>query len=219
MKAKLQNPKALIGLAAAGGLLVLALGFVLLVSPQRSKAADLQAQSRSVESEIAVRRAALAAKPKVRVTTRASDLYRLTKAIPDRADMAGVLLEVNRLTHATGVKLVSFTPSQVVLGKGYNVQPVAVVVSGRYAQIAVFLKHLRRTVTVRRGKLDASGRLFSVDAVEFGSGDKVKFPNIKSMITLNAFVYAGGSAPANPTTTPGATPPSGQIAAGAGATP
>jgi Tfp pilus assembly protein PilO len=215
MKAKLRNPKAVVGLSAAGGLLLLALGFVMLVSPQRSKAADLREQTRSVESEIAVRRAALAAKPKVRVTTRASDLYRLTKAIPDRANMAGVLLEVNRLTAATGVELVAFTPSTVVLGKGYNVQPVAVEVSGRYAQISTFLKRLRRTVTVKRGNLDASGRLFSVDAVEFVQDDKGKFPRIKSTITINAFVYAGGSAPATPTTTPGATPPSGQVAAGA----
>jgi Tfp pilus assembly protein PilO len=215
MKAKLQNQKVVLGLAAAGGLLMLALGFFALVSPQRSKASDLQAQTRSVESEIAVRRAALAAKPKLRVTTRASDLYRLTKAIPDRADMAGVLLEVSRLTGATGVELVAFTPSTLVLGKGYNVQPIAVEVSGRYAQVSSFLKRLRRTVTVKHGKLDASGRLFSVDAVEFAQDDKGKFPRVKSTITINAFVYAGGSAPATTTTTPGATPPSGQVAAGA----
>lgn len=216
MKAKLRSPKGIVALAAAGGLVVLAAGWFLLVSPQRSKAAELDARIASVQSEIAVRRAALAAKPNVRVSARASDLYRLTKAIPDRTDMAGILLELNRLAGSSGVTIISLTPAQAVLGQGYNVQPIALVVEGRYGQVSVFLKKLRRTVTVRRGYLASHGRLLSVDGVEFTQGGERELPLLRATVTVDAFVYAGGSAPGGTSTTQtSSTPPGGAVAAGA----
>ena len=68
----------------------------LLVSPQRSKATDLETQLDGVAGELLQRRPALA-QPSASVTVKPSDLYRLTKALPDETDMAGILLDVNRL--------------------------------------------------------------------------------------------------------------------------
>jgi Tfp pilus assembly protein PilO len=222
VKAKFQNPKVAIGAAVAGGLLILVVGWMLLVSPTRTKADDVQASIDSTQSEIAAWRAALAKKPKIDVNVRSSDLYRLTKAVPDRTDMPGVVLQLNRISKSTGVHFASITPSQPVIGQGYNVQPLTVVVTGRFGNVNDFLHRLRKLVTVRKSKLDARGRLFAIDGVTVGEDDKLRYPNVEASIVLNTFVYAGGSAPATDGTTPAGTPsdtstpaPSGAAALGA----
>ena len=222
MKAKFQDPKVAIGAAVAAGLLLALAGWFLLVSPAHSKADELQTSIDSTQSEISTRRAALAAKPKIDVDLRSSDLFRLTKAVPDRADMTGLVLELSQLSKGTGVSFQSVTPSQQVVGLGYNVQPLNVVVQGRFAEVNDFLHRLRRLVTVRKAKLDARGRLFAIDNVSIHEGSKLKFPAVEATITLDAFVYAGGTTPnatdgsSTSDNADGSTPaPSGAVAAGA----
>lgn len=221
MNEKLKNPKVAIGAAVGAGLLLALAGWMLLVSPARSKSADLQTQITATQSDIATRKAAIARKPKIVVDVRTSDLYRLTKAVPERADVPGIVLELNRLSRGTGVKFHSIAPQPVVTGQGYNVLPLSVVVNGRFGEVNSFLHQLRRLVTVKKTRLDASGRLFAVDNVELAESTKAKFPEVQATITLDAFVYAGGVLPtdpaapnANPSNT-SSPPSSGAVAAGA----
>lgn len=222
MNEKLKNPKFAVGAAVGAGLLLVLAGWMLLVSPARSKSADLQTQITATQSDIATRKAAIARKPKIEVDVRTSDLYRLTKAVPGRADMPGVVLALNRLSRSTGVSFQTIAPQTVVTGQGYNVLPLNVVVNGRFGEVNSFLHQLRRLVTVKKARLDASGRLFSVDNVLLAESPAATFPEVQATITLDAFVYAGGVLPgvdpaapnANPSDT--STPPSsGAVAAGA----
>jgi Tfp pilus assembly protein PilO len=219
---KLKNPKVAIGAAVAGGLLLALAGWALLVSPARSKSADLQTQIEQTQADITTRRAAIARKPTIEVDVRSSDLFRLTKAVPGRTDMPGIVLELNRLAGGTGVTFNSITPSAVVPAQGYNVQPLSVVVNGRFSEVNSFLNRLRKQVTVRKGRLDAGGRLFAVDNVDVAESGESKFPNVQATITLDAFVYAGGvqagAGAASPNANPSDTsspPSSGAVAAGA----
>ena len=136
--------------------------------------------------------------------------------------MPGVVLELNRLSRSTGVTFQTIAPQTVVTGQGYNVLPLNVVVNGRFGEVNSFLHQLRRLVTVKKARLDASGRLFSVDNVLLAESPAATFPDVQATITLDAFVYAGGVLPgadpaapnANPSDT--STPPSsGAVAAGA----
>ena len=220
MNEKLKNPKVAIGAAVAGGLLLALAGWALLVSPARSKSADLGTQIQSTQGEITVRRAAIASKPKIEVDVRSSDLFRLTKAVPGKSDMPGIVLALNRLAGGTGITFNSITPSAVVPAQGYNVLPLSVVVNGRYGEVNSFLHNLRKLVTVRKGRLDASGRLFAIDNVDLAESADAKFPNVQATITLDAFVYAGGvtqsTDPASPNANPSytdTTPSSGAVAA------
>ena len=220
MNEKLKNPKVAIGAAVAGGLLLALAGWLLLVSPARSKSADLGTQITSAQAEITTRRAAIARKPAIEVNVRATDLFRLTKAVPGRADMPGIVLELNRLASATGVTFNSITPAAVVTAQGYNVLPLAVVVNGRFGDVNSFLHQLRKLVTVRKGRLDASGRLFAIDNVDVAESADAKFPKVQATIMLDAFVYTGAQPvdPASPNANPSDTsspPPSGAVAAGA----
>jgi len=194
MKFELGSRKnAVLAASAVGTIVVLGGVWLLLVSPQRSKSADLDRQIAAVETQLAQRRLE-AARPRTKVKARVSDLYRLTKAMPDRTDMSGIMIELSRVAGASGVRFQSITPAAPVQASGYVVQPLDVVLQGRFTNLSRFLRDVRTLVTVRKGKLEARGRLFSVDRVDFGQGAD-GFPAIEATVRLNAFVF-GGSAPA-----------------------
>ena len=185
--------------AVALGVLIAAVGWFLVVSGQRSEAADLQEQIASVQTDIDERRAAMSqASPQVSAAVRASDLYRLTKAVPDRVDMPGIILDLNAVASANGVTFESITPALSVAASGFDVQPLAVIVEGSFRQVNGFLKDVRKLVSIRRGSLDARGRLFAVETVDFAKSDRRDFPVVKATVTVNAFVHTGAKA-----TTPG----------------
>ena len=79
--------------------------------------------------------------------------------------------------------------------------PVSVTFNGNFYNLADFLYRLRALVTVHGGRLDATGRLFSVDTLAFNESQQ-KFPQIQATLVIDAFVYA-----AAPATAPAATPP------------
>ena len=88
---------------------------------------------------------------------------------------------------------------------------------GRFGDISRFLGDLRALVTVRKSRLDARGRLYSVTRVEMKEPENAKkFPIVQAKVTLNAYSFSAPvPAPApDPSTTPEGTPPSGTVAAG-----
>lgn len=210
----------LIGLAAALAVVFTAGGWFLLVNPKRSKSAELDTRITQVESDIAQRRAELA-RPRANVRVRASDLYRLTKALPDDVDVPGIMLELGRLAGNRSITVTSIAPSTQVAASGYVVQPVAVTLEGRFSNVSGFLGDVRRLVQVRKGNLDVRGRLFSVDDVALGQPDAPKaFPSVKATVTVDAFLFTGqpsadATAEGGETATDNQTPSSGTVAAGA----
>jgi Pilus assembly protein, PilO len=212
MKSRLGSPK---GLIAAGGgavLLLVAAMWFLAIGPQNSKATKLDSAIAAEQTKIAERKVQLAT-PSAQVHVRASDLYRLTKAMPDQTDMAGIILALNQLAKSHNLSFDGIQPSASVAQTGYTVQPVSVTVQGRFSAVSSFMRDLRRLVDVRKRLLKATGRLFSVDQFSLGQPDnKRSFPDVKATFTIDAFTFVGG-APAPSTTTPSA--PSGTVAAGA----
>src|SRR5205085_12285877 len=109
VKKKLSQ-RAQFALVGVGFVLALALGYLLLISPQRSSVAGLQKQIDSTEASIVAAHAETAkAKhaPKIRV----ADLFRLTKAMPDRVDQADMVLELNQTAEQAGISFDSIKPS------------------------------------------------------------------------------------------------------------
>ena len=201
MKARLEALpfRALVGLAI-GGVLVytLALWF-LVVAPKRSEASNLNAEIAAREIQLAQAQAA-ANRPQ-QSGAPVADVFRLAKALPSSADQPGLVLELDRLARSTGVTLGSLTPQEPVVGVGgATMIPVTVVVAGSYRQITRFLAGTRRLVVVRRGKLRATGRLFTVQSVELSESNAHRFPLLDGTMTLNAFVYDGPIVPPTPVT-------------------
>ena len=188
-----------------GLMLVLAAAsaYFLLISPQNSKASDLKKQSAAVREEI-VRLRALTQQVQQTEPIRVADLFRMTKAMPSEADMPGIILQLNRIARETGIRFDSITPQAPAEANGAQAIPINLVFQGNYFELADFLFRLRR------GTLDATGRLFVVSSVSFAEGEK-KFPQIQATLTVAAYVYgstasAGAAAAAPAPATPPASP-------------
>ncbi len=208
-----------IGAAAALVAAIAVGGWFLLVKPTRQDAKKLAVEIAAVETQVAKRKEELA-KPYAQVEIRASDLYRLTRAIPDRSDMSGVLLQLDRLAKGNKVKLQAVSPGSPVAGAGFDELPIAVEVRGRFADVSSFLGAAQRLTRVKKGHLDSTGRLYVIKSVNLAQDAERGFPSVSGQLGLSAYVFTG-IAPALPTApqadTTGEQPPT-QSASPAGST-
>jgi Tfp pilus assembly protein PilO len=198
------SPAALAVMIGLGGAVVLAAGLFLLVLPQRHQAADLVSQT--ADTELQITQARQAAAPKLPQPIHVANLFKLVKAMPDNADMPGILLQLNQTASDSGIDFDAITPQAPVAGAVPVQVPISLEFTGNFYDLNDFLFRLRSLVAVRGGALQASGRLFSVDSIEFtqGSGG---FPNISAKINVKAYVYGTGAATAPTTPAAPATPP------------
>ena len=205
---KLQPQMLLIGGLVAAGALILVAGYLLAVSPQRSKTSDLVRQIDDAQTQVIVAEGAQA-KP---VPFRASDLFRLAKAMPGSTDMPGILLQLGNVAHKSSVTLTSVHPSPPVnLGTGYSAIPISITISGGYAAITKFEHLLRTSVRIREtNDLVVAGRLFDNDNISLapmtspstatGSGatapsgkpaSKQASDQLTATLALDAFTFGG----------------------------
>jgi hypothetical protein len=222
------TPRTLGAIVAVLVLAYAAAGWFLLVSPKRAEAGRLNGEIAAATSELAAARAAAAVVPDDTQPIAVADVFRLATAIPSTPDMPGILLELSRIAEETGIRFRSITPQEAVPVASYYSVPIDIALDGSFYALSDFLFRLRTLVTVRRGVLHASGRLFSVSSVDFSESNE-GFPTLAASLKLNAFVFGtsvpptGAPPPAEPapsTTTEGAEvpPPTGTEAAGTEAT-
>jgi hypothetical protein len=186
-----------IGLIVFGFLLAGLGAWFLVVGPQRSKAADLDKQIADTHQAIDAARA-LTVQAKRGAKIRVADLFRLTKAMPDQTDMAGIVLELNQVAEDSGITFEQITPATTAVAlSGYAAIPITVEFQGNFYDLADFLYRLRNLVDVRHGALDATGRLFAIDQIEFAEAPPPPgFPEIRAHLVIDAFVFGTGGAPA-----------------------
>jgi Tfp pilus assembly protein PilO len=191
---------AVIALIVVGALVAGAAGWFLLVAPKRAEAAHLQKEIDTAQAQVAsYHMASLQAKN--RTPIRVADLFRLAKAMPDSADMSGVLLQLNQIAADTGITFQSIAPQTSVPISGYQAMPIQLTFEGNFYNLADFLFRLRNLVAVQHGQLSATGRLFAIDTLSFSQSQK-GFPQIAATLVVDAFVYGTQTtASATPTTT------------------
>jgi Tfp pilus assembly protein PilO len=214
-----------IALVVLGVLLVGFLGRTFVVSPQSTHAAELQTQIDDTNTKIVTRRlqAKNASRPQ---PIKVADLFRLAKAMPDREDMPGIILTISQVARASGIKFDTIEPQDfgpAPVGP-YRIGKIHLAFNGDFYGLSDFLYRLRSLVTVHDGRLDASGRLFTVDTITFSLGDD-DFPDISADVVVDAYMFGTGAVPApaavaptgtGTTTTTSTTPaPEGATAAGA----
>jgi hypothetical protein len=199
VKLKKPLPKAaVLGGIVGAGLLLAAVGWFGLVSPQNKKASDLRTQTASVQQQITDQLAQVAAAknvtaaPKIRV----ADVYKLAKAMPSETDMANIVLELNRVAGEAGVALQSIAPmAPDPTGKIL----ITLNVDGDFFTVTDLLYRLRNLVSVRHGALEATGRLFAVDTLSLTPGGS----KLTATISLHTYRYVAAA----PTSTAPATTP------------
>ena len=198
MNKKPMNPTVVIVLVLVGVVVLGIAGYFGLIPPQGSKLKRIKADEQAAQAKIddynhKVQLARSA--PKIRV----ADIYRLAKAMPSETDMPDLVLELSQLARDTGIRFDSISPQPAVPIGSYTVLPISVTFNGTFYDLADLLYRLRSLVNVHGGRLDATGRLFTVDTLSFGESP-LKFPRIQATLVIDAFVYgSAGAAPSTPT--------------------
>jgi Tfp pilus assembly protein PilO len=186
---------------AAGLVAVAVLGFLVLVSPQRSRAGKLDGEITAAQQQLVTAQIASQTKP---VAPRVDDYFRLTKAMPDSTEMPGILLELSKVASESGIEFDSITPGSPVASGAYQSVPIELSFRGTYYQLSDFLFRMRNLVEERDGNLDVGGRLYTVEGVNFSQGNG---HSLEAKLTAKAFVYGQGTsataAPAPAPTTSG----------------
>ena len=192
MKRRVPQP-VVIALIAVGFVLAGLGSWFLVLGPQRAKAADLDKQIADTQQEIDAARA-LTVQARRGAKIRVADLFRLTKAMPDETDMAGIVLELNEVAADSGITFEQITPATTVTPiSGYAAIPITVEFQGNFYELSDFLYRLRNLVDVRHGALDATGRLFAIDEIEFAEAPPPPgFPEIRAHLVIDAFVFGSG---------------------------
>ena len=194
-----------IALVAIGVLIVGFVGRMVVVSPQKTKAAELRKQIDDVKTQVTTRQlqARSASRPQ---PIKVADLFRLAKAMPEREDMPGIILTISQVARAAGIHFDTIEPRDAGAPPAGNIQmrPIHLTFNGDFYALSDFLYRLRTLVTVHDGRLDASGRLFTIDSMTFTLPEE-QFPRISADLVVNTYVY-GAPAPVAPVPVPGATP-------------
>jgi hypothetical protein len=191
MKAKRGQLLACIGLVVLGIVVAIA-GLLIAVLPQRSKVSKIDARVTAAQNKLIAMHGR-----RHGPVIRAAELFQLARAMPDNADMPGIVLDLARAASSSSVTLTSIEPAAgVVQPDGSTEVPIRVIVDGKWNGVTAFLRALRSDVQVHKGKLSASGRLFDVDtlAIVSGSGSS----EVEATFSVNAFSY--GTAPLPVTT-------------------
>lgn len=195
-----------VGLVVIGLLILTFFLHSFLVSPQNAKAAKIQSEIDGVEAQIAQRRLDIK-KSGTPPTIQVADLFKLSRAMPDRPDMPGIILTLSEVARESGIRFDLIEPALAsqsataapTVPTGYQAQRMHLVFNGDFYGLSDFLYRLRSLVAVRDGKLLASGRLFNTASVSFKVSPDT-FPKISAELYVDAYVYS-------PTPPAAATPP------------
>jgi type IV pilus assembly protein PilO len=200
--------------AVVGIFILAAVAYFVLIGPKRGEAGRLADEIAELETKIQT--AKLAAEPKEAATQlKVAGLFELTKAMPDKDDMPGIILEINSIAEASGVTFKSIAPQPIVLGQGFRSLPISLSFEGNYYDLTDFLFRMRNLVAVRDGKLAAAGRFFTLDTIDMHDAG---LPRIEAVLVVSAYAYdpaAQATAPVAPVT--GTPPPATTTSADAAA--
>jgi Tfp pilus assembly protein PilO len=193
--AKINGLTALV-LSALAVVIVAAVGWFMLISPQRTKADQLDTQRAAVDQELAVDRQ-LVSKPS-QTKTKAT-LAAAKRALPDDPQVSEILRQLAGFAAKSRTELDSISPATLTPAAGAEALPISLQFKGRYFGLQQLLRLLRTSATAKGDKITATGRLYTVDSISFGgAGDDGM---ISATLKLNAFVYV--PAPVVPVTAPG----------------
>jgi Tfp pilus assembly protein PilO len=205
-----------IGLAIV---IVAAVAYMLVIRPKRAEAGRLDEQIAEMQTKVTAAR--LASRPQHQATAiKVADVFEVSKAMPDTDDMPGIILDLNSVAEATGIKFLSIQPSAPTPKTGYSAIEITLTFEGNFFDLSDFLFRLRNLVTVRDGRLSSSGRLFTLDTLSMKEG-KTGFPSINAGLTVSAYVYGTSDAtaavaPPVPAPTEAPPPPADASAGGLG---
>jgi hypothetical protein len=193
----------LIAAFAGINVVLVAAGWVGLVSPQRHDAATAAAGAALAQTQLAqLMSSGGSHQPTKQPVIHTSCLYKLDTALPSQADQPNLLLELDRLATAAGVKVLGVSPQAAqFMPAGYTVLPINLQLDGTYFHLTGFFHTLRTLVAEHHGCPTANGPLFAVTSVALAPKPGGDTP---ATVQMQAFYYgvtAGAAPPVSTTAT------------------
>lgn len=185
-------------------LLLVVVGWVAVIAPQRSAAATAAAAAQVAQSQLgALQPGSSQGRPSHQPAINTSCIYKLDTALPSQSDITNLLFELQRVAKVSGVKVTGVSPQAAsATASGYTVLPINLNLDGSYFAVTTFLHNLRTLVHSGGACPAAKGPLFGVTAVSF-SGTEPN-GNVPATAGIDAYYYgvtAGAAAPVSPTAT------------------
>jgi Tfp pilus assembly protein PilO len=175
--------------------LLAAAGWLMIVSPKRTKATELASTIQAKQSQLSIAQRT----PPPSQAKAAADTAAVGAALPDDVGMPQVVDQLNTLARHAGVTLDTVTPQPAVTGTGYMSVPLNVVVDGHYFGVEKFLNLVRNQVKLQKTHVAAAGRLFDVSGVQLQQTEPA--PTVTATLTLDTFYYSPAAAQAAPAPT------------------
>jgi Tfp pilus assembly protein PilO len=162
--------------------------YMVMIRPKGAEVSKLDGEIETLQAQITAASVSSGEEEPIS-TIKVADLVELAKAMPEETDMAGAILELSAAAKRAGVEFTSIQPTSPIAGAGYVQLPLALTFVGNYYDLTEWLYQVRQLVTVREGVLDANGRLFTVDSLDWHEAEDPGFPMIEADLTVSAYVY------------------------------
>jgi hypothetical protein len=187
-------------LICVGAFVALILGWMTFVGPERSKASDLNGKVSNTQTQVSDAQRLLAGSSGKKSL---AALRQLQAVMPAQEKMSEILRQLTSIANTTQVEVDGITPLAPALGAapGEEQVPMTVTATGHYFAVQRFLRLLRASADVHKGRLVGHGRLYTVDNIQFSGAPKGGV--VTASMTVNGFIYtapAASQTPAPPTT-------------------
>jgi Tfp pilus assembly protein PilO len=172
----------------AGLVVLAAAGYFLLVAPKKNESKKLSNEIAQLNQQIRDARAQAtqaAGLSKILV----ADYYKLQAAMPNEPKVDELSLQLGTIAKAAGIRFDQIQPGTVFDATAFQGIPITLVFQGSFYNLTDFLYRLQALVLVENHKLNAKGRLFTVDSVSFAEGDN-GFPQIRATLQVDAYVFS-----------------------------
>jgi hypothetical protein len=191
--------------------------WMLVLSPKRKEAVQIQQQITQKQTALSQAEATVASYEKSRANFRAnySLVARLGKAVPADDDVRSLLVQLNGAAGRAGVDFRTINigggagasasssapaakgavvtapppPGASTVGTaGFSTMPFSFAFKGNFFQLGRFFNRLDRFVSVRNGGLDVTGRLLLLNSITL-TPDTVKgFPMLRADVSANSYL-------------------------------
>jgi hypothetical protein len=188
-------------------LVVVIVGWMFFVSPQRSKADRIGAQAAAAKAEFLGDEQLIASAKRQNTLGSAKAAER---ALPNEAKVSEILRQLTGFAAESRTELDNIAPGTPLQLGSAQALPISLTFKGRYFGLQKLLKLLRQSAGVSGNKIVSKGRLYTVDGISFAGQQPATgqagasggtTADISATITLNAFVY-NAAPPAVPSTDP-----------------
>ena len=213
--------------------------WMLLLSPKRQEAADLETKVSVSQAQLTQTRTTLAGyeSAKSKYQANYAQLVRLGKAVPTDDDTRSLMVQVDAAAKRSGIDFDNIDlvagataappgsnvataqsttglPPGAINGGGFAVMPFSLAFVGQFGTLSNFFSRIERFVSVDGDKIAVDGRLLRIEKITLTPAD-TGWPNIQAAVAASAYVVPSGTDAAA-----GATPqsPAGTAPAGGPAT-